>query len=305
MTRFAAIGGLTLAAICAAVSPAAAQGAADLDRLRQRALDLVNDARAEAGLTELTLGPALNDAAQSHAGDMAGRGYYAHVAPDGQTPRDRFVAAGGSRWALSGENIARCSGCAPPPDAGRVDAFQAGWMQSPGHRENILSDAFDHFGFGIARSADEIYAVQTFAGPGQQGDAVALGATQARAAALEAVNLHRETAGLAPLAQSDPLDVAAKRVLDMQLAGETLPEDIYGLLPEDATGWTSVSISTASRGGSGAVLTEGAVRALVEGWASARADVSHGGARASHLGFAAMTQDDGRATAVAVFGGRN
>lgn len=39
-------------------------------------------------------------------------------------------------------------------------------MQSPGHRKNILSEGFDSFGFGISGEVGEIYAVQTFSGPG-------------------------------------------------------------------------------------------------------------------------------------------
>lgn len=305
MTPLSILRMLTLAALCAAAMPAAAQEGDDLDRLRQRALDLVNASRAEAGAPELTPDLVLNDAAQSHADDMLERNYHAHVTPDGRTPHDRFRAAGGSRWALSGENIATCSGCAPPPDAERVATFHAGWLQSPGHRENILSDAFDRFGFGIAGAPDEIYAVQTFSGPGRKGDTPALDATEARAAVLAAINARRESAGLAPLAPSDPLDVLADRALTLRMSGSDPPDNIFGLLPEGSTGWTSVAIRMADRGGSGATLTQDDVAAVVREWAASGADAPLGGARASHLGFAAAAQDDGRATAVAVFGGRH
>ncbi|PIL21192.1 hypothetical protein P775_05625 [Puniceibacterium antarcticum] len=150
MTRLTIFHTFIVATLCAAASTAAAQETGDIETLRQRALELVNASRSEAGLSDLTLGPILNDAAQGHAADMIARDFYAHVGPDGGTPFDRFLAAGGSRWGLSGENIATCSGCTLPPDIERLEAFHEGWMQSPGHRDNILSEGFNRFGFGIA-----------------------------------------------------------------------------------------------------------------------------------------------------------
>ncbi|WP_187394061.1 CAP domain-containing protein [Oceaniovalibus sp. ACAM 378] len=305
MTGTTAILRLTLAAICAVAIPVAAQETGDLDRLRQHALELVNDARSEAGLSTLSLGPVLNEAAQGHAADMADRDYYAHDTPDGRTPRDRFNAAGGSRWALSGENIAKCTGCTTPPDSARVEAFHEGWMQSPGHRENILSDGFDRFGFGIVGAADEVYAVQTFAGSGQVADTPALGAEEAGAVALDAINVRRQNDGLAPLEASEALAVAAERVLEARLAGEDLPENILSILPEGVTGWTSIAIRTGSRGGAGGALAKGAIVSFVEDWASGDTEATLGGERAAYLGFAAAALGDGRATAVAVFGGRD
>jgi hypothetical protein len=230
--------------------------------------------------------------------------YYAHISPDGQTPHESSLAAGGSRWAISGENIAKCSGCELPPDPERVAAFHSGWMQSPGHRKNILSDGFDRFGFGIAGAASEIYAVQTFSGPGREGDTPTLGATEAHAAAREAINERRESAGLAPLEPSDALDALADRVRELQMTGRDLPEDVFGLLPERSSGWTRVAIRTASRGGSGTTLKRYDVVEIISEWGADVAEAPLGGTQASHLGFAAAAQEDGRTTALAVFGGR-
>lgn len=303
--RLTALRNLVLAALCAAVTPAAAQEMGNLDTLRQHALELVNADRKEEGLPELRLGPILNEAAQSHATDMIARDYYAHVAPDGQTAFDRFRAAGGNRWALSGENIAKCSGCTPPPDTERVEAFHEGWMQSPEHRDNILSEGFDRLGFGIAGDADEIYAVQTFAGPGQDDGSPTLTAEEIRATALEGMNARRATLGLAPLEASSPLDTLAERVLEARLQDEDLPENVFGLLPDGATGWTSISVRSGSRGASGTILSEEDIASFVADWASIDPEAPFGGARGAYLGFAAAVQDGGRATAVAVFGGRD
>ena len=131
---------------------AQAQQVGDLERLRQRALELVNQVRSEHDLPPLELGDILNEAAQAHAEDMLARDYYGHVSPDGENVMDRYQEAGGDRWRLVLENIAQCQGCPTPPTAERVEAFQEGWMESPGHRENILSRGLDRFGFGIAAS---------------------------------------------------------------------------------------------------------------------------------------------------------
>lgn len=50
-------------------------------------------------------------------------------------------------------------GCPTTPDMTRVLAFHTGWMLSPGRSENILSDGFDNFRFGIAGESNGIYAV--------------------------------------------------------------------------------------------------------------------------------------------------
>ena len=296
---------LAVAACCAASVPATAQQSSDLAELRRHALDLVNNSRSGKGLPRLDPGPALNDAAQGHSVDMMKRDYYSHVTPDGKTPHDRFLEAGGSRWEVSGENIARCTGCDAPPDMARVEAFHDGWMQSPDHRANILSQDFDRMGFGIAGQGREVYAVQTFAGAGQSGNGASLAPQEAREAALEAVNVRRDREGLAALEASTPLDAVAKRILDARLAGEAPTQNIFALLPEGATGWTSIAIRSGSRGGSGRTLTGEAVSAFVEQWFEADDRSVLGGERAAYFGFAAAAREDGRSTAVAVFGARD
>ncbi|TFL16593.1 CAP domain-containing protein [Jannaschia formosa] len=289
-----------LAALILAL-PAAAQDP-DRDVLRRHALDLVNETRAEAGLPALTLAPVLTEAAQDHADDMAERDFYAHVSPEGVTPADRFRAAGGSDWALSGENLARCTGCPAPPDRARVGAFQSGWMQSPGHRENILAPGFDRFGYGIRAEGDAIYAVQTFAGPGAGDGGPALGQGTARQAALAEVNARRAEAGLAPLEGSPALDRVAEAALEARLADEDLPDDLFALLPEGGGGWTSLGLASASLGGAGTGITEGTVTELVDTWT--RDGTPPGGAAATAFGFAAAARADGRVTGIGVFGGR-
>ncbi|HEX2020798.1 MAG TPA: CAP domain-containing protein, partial [Aurantimonas sp.] len=72
--------------------------------LEQRALALVNEARAEAGLDALSYSASLAEAAQQHAEDMLERDYYAHETPGGETFADRIREAGDERWLLTAEN---------------------------------------------------------------------------------------------------------------------------------------------------------------------------------------------------------
>lgn len=104
-------------------------------------IDLTNRERARAGIPPLAADPLLTSAAQAHSADMVARAFYAHTAPDGSQPWDRAAAAGSTRRAI-GENIA----CGQRSPADVVE----GWMNSPGHRANILKPGFTHIGIGFA-----------------------------------------------------------------------------------------------------------------------------------------------------------
>jgi uncharacterized protein YkwD len=98
----------------------------------------------------------LDVAAQAHALDMKVRGYFDHNTPGGQSPFDRIDALfnGINPFSWMGENIAK----------GFEDAASTceGWMNSPGHRANILRPQFDSIGTGWVDS----YAAQEFGGRG-------------------------------------------------------------------------------------------------------------------------------------------
>lgn len=294
----------------ASVTCVFAQATGDLATLRQEALHLTNAARAEAGLSDLGASDLLDEVALGHASDMLEKDYHAHVTPKGETPFERYLAAGGSRWGLSGENTAMCTGCLTPPDDARLRAFHDGWMQSPGHRESILSDGFYSFGFGIVGHGDEIYAVQTFSGPGadatEDDDAGPLTQETARDLALDEVNAARVAMGHDRLEHSDALATVAEKVLArLDDDPDTLPENVFGLLPDEASGWTSLALQSASLGGTGATLSQEHVAAIISDWAAgSEAERTLGGASSSHLGFAAEATGDGRTSAVVIFGRR-
>ncbi|SFY47661.1 sigma-70 family RNA polymerase sigma factor [Streptomyces sp. F-1] len=101
---------------------------------------LVNQERAKAGCSPLTEDPQLDRAAQAHSDDMAARHFFDHVNPDGADPGQRITAAG-YRWSTYGENIAM--GQQTPA------SVMNSWMNSPGHRANILNCSFKNIGVGV------------------------------------------------------------------------------------------------------------------------------------------------------------
>jgi uncharacterized protein YkwD len=113
----------------------------ELTRTEADVIGLTNRERAGAGLTPLAPDPLLTAAAQAHSVDMVARDFYSHTSPDGSKPWDRAAAAGATRRSI-GENIA----CGQRSPAEVVE----GWMNSPGHRANILKPDFTHIGVGFA-----------------------------------------------------------------------------------------------------------------------------------------------------------
>lgn len=101
-------------------------------------LDLINAERSAEGLAPLRRDAALERAAFAHAKDMAARGYFDHVSPEGQTPRRRLLAAGDCGL-LTGENIAK--------GQRSTEEVVRDWMASEGHRRNNLNGSFVRGGF--------------------------------------------------------------------------------------------------------------------------------------------------------------
>ncbi|NLX06097.1 MAG: CAP domain-containing protein [Phycisphaerae bacterium] len=125
--------------------------------LSQEVLELTNDERVEAGLAPLTWNATLAEAAAAHGEDMIERNYFDHESPEGENVADR-VTARGYVYMLVGENIA--AGQDSPEEV--VDA----WMNSEGHRANILRPEFIELGVGVKRNyAGRYYWVQVFGTP--------------------------------------------------------------------------------------------------------------------------------------------
>lgn len=101
--------------------------------------DLLNQYRAANGLPELIYSRRLEISADAYVQDMAQRGYFAHVNPEGQNPGDRALAQGFCHRYV-GENLA----------AGQKTAERAmqAWINSPSHNENMLDARYVYVGMG-------------------------------------------------------------------------------------------------------------------------------------------------------------
>ncbi|TXS53794.1 CAP domain-containing protein [Streptomyces sp. uw30] len=124
-----------------------AQAAAAAEVLR-----LVNDERAQVGCSPVAANSSLADLAQDFSEDMAQRGFFDHTDPNGASPWDRAAKAGIAD--LGGENIAR----------GQADAaaVMEAWMNSPGHKANILNCDFKTLGVGVHIGAGGPWWTQDF-----------------------------------------------------------------------------------------------------------------------------------------------
>ena len=114
-----------------------------------RLVKLVNEQRLQHGKLPLLLRLDLALVASKHSEDMRDRNFFAHVNPDGNDVSGRAKASGVVYGAI-GENLAWSS----IPATNKIDPLQnavIGWMNSPGHRANILDNVgYTHTGVGIA-----------------------------------------------------------------------------------------------------------------------------------------------------------
>ena len=151
---------LAVAAMLSSAAPAAACENADAQisgasagTLRSATLCLLNKRRTAHGLRRLRGDRDLREAAQRYAQDMVARDFFSHVSPSGTDVVDRLKASGfispDESW-LVGENLAWGSGALGTPRA-----IVRQWMNSAGHRDNILRGAFRHIGIGIAAGAPQ------------------------------------------------------------------------------------------------------------------------------------------------------
>lgn len=127
-------------------------------RLSSDLLDLVNSARAEAGLLPLAMDGVLSDLAGDYACEMIEDEFFSHRNPETKLgPGDRLTQAGYIYFAM-GENLA----------VGQEEADDVfdDWMSSPEHRDNILSPQWREIGIAVRVTPDgEHYWVQEFADP--------------------------------------------------------------------------------------------------------------------------------------------
>lgn len=101
---------------------------------------LTNEKRVQAGLLPLEENSTLSSAALAKGADMLNKGYWAHVAPDGTQPW-QFFTDFGYKYRYAGENLAR--------DFSNPQSAVEAWMNSPSHKENLLSAKYKEIGIGV------------------------------------------------------------------------------------------------------------------------------------------------------------
>lgn len=145
---------------------------------------LINRERSERGLSKLELDDRLTKAARGHTALMIERDKLAHRLP-GEPDLTHRLAAADMPFDASGENVAYNSD---------VESAHIAFMESPGHRANILKPEFNTVGIGIQRAGDRMWVTQAFArrvnvtSPSEAMEAVA-----------KRMQQHRKKAGLPPL----------------------------------------------------------------------------------------------------------
>ncbi len=129
---------------------------ADVKALEKQVLTLVNQERGKQGLAPLKHNWQLSRVARYKSEDMRDKNYFSHTSPTYGSPFD-MIKNFGIRYMAAGENIAYGQ-----PTAASV---MSSWMNSPGHRANILSKNFTEIGVGVAKSKNgTIYWTQQFIG---------------------------------------------------------------------------------------------------------------------------------------------
>ena len=130
----------------------------DANAIERRAFEKTNLVRIQNGLAPLAWDAELCRLARTNSENMAHRGYFSHVTPEGLRLRDRARQVGILRFSLLGENIAYSQGY-DDPGAFAVER----WMVSPGHRENILSRGFQASAIGSFVTTDgSVFITQVF-----------------------------------------------------------------------------------------------------------------------------------------------
>lgn len=180
-------------------------------------VELTNEDRAKEELGTLSVNPLLVAAAQAKADDMAAKGYFAHVTPDGYQPW-HFIQEAGYEYSSAGENLA--------VNFSDSENVEDAWMNSPTHRANILNAKFTEIGIATAKGEYQgrttTFVVQMFGAP--RADAVA-------------------AAPVIAVTPEDPEDVAvAIRGAEPQILGsenepapeETTPAPAAPVVTEDA-----------------------------------------------------------------------
>lgn len=132
--------------------------AAVIRSMERDAFELINSERSHAGLPQLHWSDKVADVARYHSNNMAERNFFSHQGLDGAFVDERAAKLNMGRWSAIGENIAFMKGFDNP-----VEIAVQQWLQSPGHKRNLLNPDWTETAIGLAVSADgKYYFTQVF-----------------------------------------------------------------------------------------------------------------------------------------------
>jgi uncharacterized protein YkwD len=123
-------------------------------------LQLINRDRAAARIPEVRLSRRLGEIALAHSMDMARRHYFSHFTPAGESPSDRLTQSG-IGFHINGENLGRDSGHDIPT---MLRAIDGAMLQSPIHRETLLSPAYLRVGIGVVVTGGDVFVTEDYTG---------------------------------------------------------------------------------------------------------------------------------------------
>ena len=189
--RLAAVAALAALALCAPATAHAddcagadlVPAADNVAAVGQATLCLLNQQRAANGIGPLAEDAALSSASAAYSQRMVAQGFFAHQSPDGGTLVDRLTAVGylgGDDGWVVGENIGWGQA-----SLATARSMVGAWMNSPGHRENLLSADYTQVGLGLALGtpADQTWGATYTTDFGAGANAPAPAYPRARAAA--------------------------------------------------------------------------------------------------------------------------
>lgn len=141
-------------------------GETDEAAVERRIHSRINEMRSERGLSTLQWSDSLHDVAAHHSDDMAKKGYFAHTSPTGESMSDRY-AMYGVNCGMKAENIFTMKTTGGLNEDEIVEKAVNGWMNSPGHRENILRQGLSSEAIAVTITENSegetvVYVTQNF-----------------------------------------------------------------------------------------------------------------------------------------------
>lgn len=128
-------------------------------QVEQAIFNKVNEERTKAGVAPLTYNTTMEKYARIKSQDMGDNNYFSHTDLSGNYITTQ-MKADGVTYKAWGENIAYIGGVTDP--TALANQFMTNWMNSQGHRENILSTNFSSIGVGVYKIGNKVYATQEF-----------------------------------------------------------------------------------------------------------------------------------------------